>query len=259
MRKPLYRSSYNSYKPRSIRHSESRAKRNLIITIVVILVGIYVMVAYGLPFIIGHLSFLNRRDTTVDAESLKIDEAIAPPVLYIPFEATNSATLPISGYAAPDSRVEIYIDDEIKTQISTDSEGKFMTSPIELNLGTNNIKAVTINDKDKKSLPSKNIKLYFSNEKPKLEVSEPGDGTEIKGGDKKVKVAGKTDVNNSVTVNGSTVIVDSDGNFSTVASLNDGDNTLKITASNSFGNSESLERKVKYSPQDPSPSPSPSP
>lgn len=259
MRRPVYRSSYrSSFKPRSIRHSESRAKRRLIFTLAGILIATFVFFMWGLPFIIGQLSFLNKRDKPIDASELKIDEAIAPPVLYIPFEATNSATLPISGYAAPLSKVDIYIDGEIKSQTSADTEGKFTSDPISLNLGTNNIHAVTISDSDKKSLPSKNIKLYFSNEKPTLEISEPADGTEIKGGDKKVKVAGKTDENNSVTVNGSTVIVDNEGNFQTVLALNDGDNTITVIASNSFSNSNQMERKVKYT-QDAAPSPSPSP
>lgn len=259
MRRPVYRSSYNSYKPRSLRHSESKAKRKLIFTIVGIIVACYVLFNWGLPFVIGHLSFLNKHKETVQADTLKIDEAIAPPVLYIPFEATNSASLPISGYAAPLSRVEIYIDDEVKAQTSTDSEGKFEAGPISLNLGTNNIHAVTINDSDNKSLPSKNIRLYYSSEKPELSVSEPADGTEVKGGDKKVKVAGKTEVNNSVTVNGSTVIVDSEGNFSTVVALNDGDNTLTVVASNSFGNNNQIQKNVKYVSSDPAPSPSPNP
>lgn len=227
------------------------------ITLGVIVVGSIIFFVWVLPFIIGQLSFLNKREKPVDVEALRLDEAIAPPVLYIPFEATNSASLPISGYAAAGSKVEVYIDEEIKAQVDTDSESKFTTSAISLNLVTNNINAVTIDKDNKKSLPSKNIKLYFSNEKPELSVSEPGDGTEIKGGDKKVKVAGKTDANNSVMVNGSTVIVGSEGNFETVVALNDGDNTLTIVASNSFGNSNQLQRLVKYTSSDPAASPSP--
>lgn len=255
MRRPIYRSSF---KPRSLRHNESRAKKKLIFTLVVILGLTYVLFVWILPFLIGQLSFLNKRNTTVDAESLKIDEAIAPPVLYIPYEATNSASLEFTGYAAPLSRVELYLDGEIKTQTSTDSEGKFTTPPVTLNLGTNNITAVTISDSEKKSLPSKIIKLYYSNEKPTLEVSEPTDGAVITG-DKKVKVSGKTDVNNSITVNGSTVIVDSEGNFQTIIPLNDGENVLVIKASNTFGNNAETSRKVNYPPSEPSPSPSANP
>ncbi len=255
MRRPVYRSTF---KPRSLRHNESKAKKKLIFTIVGILLVSYVFFVWILPFVIGQLSFLNKKNTAVDVESLKIDEAIAPPVLYIPYEATNSASLEFTGYAAPLSKVELYIDGEIKNQTTTDSEGKFTTSQVALNIGTNNITAVTINDVDNKSLPSKNIRLYYSNEKPKLEIAEPAEGAQITG-DKKVKVAGKTDANNSVTVNGSTVIVDSEGGFQTVVAVNDGETTLTIRASNTFGNTEETTRKVNYSSAEPSPSPSPNP
>ncbi|HLC88336.1 MAG TPA: hypothetical protein VJG66_04770 [Patescibacteria group bacterium] len=256
MRRPSYRSTF---KPRSLRHSESKAKKKLILNLVIVVVLIYVFFNWGLPFLVGNLSFLNKYKSVKPVEEVKIDEAIAPPVLYVPFEATNSASLAINGYATPLSRVEIYLDDELKSQTTTDSEGKFTTDQISLNLGNNNIHALTINDKDKKSLPSKTIKLYYSNEKPTLEVSEPADGAEIKGGDKKVKVSGKTDPNNSVTVNGSTVIVNSEGNFQTQININDGDNVITIVSSTNFGTTNKLERRVKYTPQDPSPSPSPSP
>lgn len=257
MRRPIYHRS--NIKPRSVRRSESKAKQRLIFNLVFITVLIFVFFNWGLPFIIGSLSFLNKSKPAQISEDIKVDEAIAPPVLYIPFEATNSSTLIISGYAKPLSKIEIYIDEELKSQISTDSEGKFTTGSLLLNLGTNNIYALTINDSDEKSLPSKNIKVFYNNEKPVLEVSEPIDGAEIKGGDKKVKVAGKTDPNNSVTINGATVIVNSAGNFQTEIVLTDGDNVLKIVSSNNFGNNNSIERKVKYTPQDPSPSPSSSP
>ena len=255
MRRPTYRSSF---KPRSLRHSESKAKKKLIFNLVIVVVLIYVFFNWGLPFLLGNLSFLNKYKSVKPVEEVKIDEAIAPPVLYVPFEATNSASLPISGYATPLSKVEIYIDDELKSQTNTDAEGKFTSDPIVLNLGSNNLYALTINDKDKKSLPSKTIKLFYSNEKPTLEVREPADGTEIKGGDKKVKVVGKTDPNNSVTVNGSTVIVNSEGNFQTQININDGDNVIAVVSSTNFGTSNQMERRVKYTPQDASPSPSPS-
>lgn len=255
----MRRTYRSTIKPRSLRHSESKAKKRLLLNLGIIIVLIYVFFNWGLPFIIGSLSFLNKTKPAVVSEDTKIDEAIAPPVLYIPFEATNSAAIAISGYAKPLVKVEIYIDEELKTQISTDSEGKFTTNPLSLNIGSNNIYALTINDSDKKSLPSKNIKVFYSNEKPTLEISEPADGAEIKGGDKKVKIAGKTDPNNSITVNGATAIVNSEGNFQTQININDGDNLITIVASTNFGTTNQTERRVKYIPQDASPSPSPSP
>lgn len=255
MRRPIYRTSY---KPRSIRKSESRAQRKLIFNLVLVVVLVFVFFNWGLPFIVGSLSFLNKNKPSQAVTETKIDEAIAPPVLFIPFESTNSASLPISGYATPLTKVELYVDDELKSLLQTDSEGKFAAESISLNLGTNNIYAVTVNDADKKSLPSKTIKLYYSNEKPLLEVTQPADGTEIKGGDKKIILTGKTDPNNTITVNGSTVIVNSEGNFQTSIGINEGDNIITINSSNSFGNINQIQRTVKYVPQEPSPTPSPS-
>lgn len=248
-----------SFKPRSLKHSESKAKRKLIFNLVLIVVLIYVFFNWGLPFLVGNLGFLNKYKSVKPIEEVKIDEAIAPPVLYVPVEATNSASIPISGYATPLSKVEIYIDDELKSQTSADTEGKFTSEEILLNLGSNNLYAITINDANKKSLPSKTIKLFYSNEKPILEVIEPGDGTEIKGGDKKIKIIGKTDPKNSVTVNGATVIVNSEGNFQTEINLNDGENVITVVSSTNFGTTSQTERRVKYTPQEPSPSPSSSP
>lgn len=237
-----------TFKPRSIRKSESRAKKRLIFNLVLIVLLIYVFFTWGLPFIVGSLSFLNKYKTDKPQDVVRIDDAITPPILSIPFESTNSAQLKISGYSMSLSKVEIYIDDELKNQTSTDSNGKFESDPISLNLGTNNIYAVTINDADKKSLPSKTIKVYYSDEKPSLDISEPSDNAEIKGGDKKIKVVGKTDKDNNVTINGSTIIVNSEGAFQAEIPLNEGDNVITIAASNNFGNSNSLEKRVKYTP-----------
>lgn len=253
MRRPVYR----RFKPRSVRKSQSRATRNLIFNLIVIVVLVFVFFLWGLPLIVGSLGFLNKNKPVTKVEDAKVDEAIAPPVLYIPFEATNSATLPLSGYATPLSKVELFVDNELKKTVLTDSEGKFSSESIDLNLGINNIYAITVNDQEKKSLPSKTIKLLYNNEKPLLEINEPADNAEIKGGDKKIKIVGITEPENSVTVNGVTVIVNSEGNFQTEINLSDGDNTITIISSNSFGNTNQSQKAVKYIPQEPSPSPSP--
>lgn len=206
------------------------------------------MAVWGLPFLIGGLSVFNKfKPSAVKQESVE-DLAIAPPVLNIPFEATNTATLQISGYSTPNSEVEIYFDDEVKEKVETNSGGNFNTGPLELSLGTNNIYGKTINEKGIKSLPSKTIKLIFNNEKPKLEISEPQDNAQIKGGDKKIRVSGNTDPNNTISINGSNTIVSSEGKFSAEVNINEGDNVIQISTTNQVGNSNQIERKINYTP-----------
>ena len=237
------------YKPRSVRKLERKAKKGLITTIVISIVLIFVLLNWGIPALIGSLSVFNKFKTNPPKQvNTEGNAAIAPPVLSIPYEATNTAKINISGYSQPNSKVEIYIDDELQDTVLVTGDGSFTSYDIELRLGTNNIYGKTINDQDKKSLSSKNIKILFSDEKPLLEISEPEDNKEIKGGDKKVRVSGRSAFENSVTVNGSTVIVNSEGNFTTEIPINEGDNIITIMATDQYGNSENAERKVKYSP-----------
>ncbi len=238
----------SAYKPRSLRRLEKRSKRNIVISLVIMFGLFYLLVSWGLPALIGSLSFLNRFKPIMKIESASKQVVIAPPVLNIPFEATNSAGIIISGYSTPKYKVEIYFNDDLKNTVEVQDDGRFQTETILLSSGINNIYGKTIDPSANKSLSSKTIKLIYSNEKPKLEITEPTDGQRIQGGDKKIRVSGKTDVDNSVTINDVTVIINTDGNFSKEVNLNEGENTITILTTSLVGNVTKIERKVFYSP-----------
>ena len=62
--------------------------------------------------------------------------------------------------------------------------------------------------------------------------------------DRKVDILGKTSPDATVTVNGVSVLVRSDGNFFDQVSLDPGVNTITITATSRFGKSTTVVRKV---------------
>lgn len=240
-----YRSSFT---PRSIRKTQNKARNRIILGIVAVVVIGYLSITWGLPALIGGLTYITHFNSKPVTKVVSDEDiAIPPPVLNIPFEATNSASFVINGYTSPDTKVEIYFDEELKTTVDAKSDGSFSTEPLSLVTGTNNIYGKTVVG-DKKSLSSKNIRVYYDNEKPELTITSPSDNQEIKGGDKKVRVSGSTDSQNTVSINGSTVIVNGNGEFASDLSINEGDNTISISATNKFGNSTQIERKVKYSP-----------
>lgn len=246
---PANRSSYQRrYTPYSERRLARKSRNKLIFTLILAAGLLYVFLFWFLPTIIGSLSFLNKSSTKTN--DLKDAAAIAPPVLNIPFEATNSSPIQIKGYSTANSKVEIYVDDELKSSIMTQEDGSFTSEDIELSLGKNNITGVTLDDQDHKSYPSKNIVVIFDNQKPKLEISEPQDNQEIVGGDKKVKLSGSTDPVDEavVTINGSRIILDSNGGFSQMMNINEGDNNFNIKASDSAGNVTELDKKVTWKP-----------
>lgn len=52
-----------------------------------------VLVVWGLPFVVGSLSIFNRFKDVEKQEVISGSQALPPPVLNIPFEATNQAQL----------------------------------------------------------------------------------------------------------------------------------------------------------------------
>lgn len=242
---PRYRTYY---KPRSLRHREKKSTVRLIVNVILSLFLLYILITWGLPFLVSSLSFLNRFKSITHRSSNKEVALLAPPVLNIPYEATNSAQIRISGYSTPNLKVKIFIDDNLKTTTKVNDNGSFSTEPVSLVLGTNNITSKTVDDKGEESLPSKNIKVIYSSERPKLDLSSPSDNQQIKGGDKKVNVSGVTDPNDNLVVNGVTIVVGGDGHFSVDVPINDGDNNIVVAATNSVGNTTQVSRKVTYSP-----------
>ena len=140
------------------------------------------------------------------------------------------------------------MDDELKDTVSSNSDGLFQVASLSLGLGTNSIYGRTVDKENKRSLPSKSIRVLYSNDKPSLTINQPEDNKVIQGGDKKVRISGKTDPDDIVTINGSVVIVNGDGSFSVERELVDGENSFSITATSQVGNTTQIQRKVTFNP-----------
>ncbi len=78
---------------------------------------------------------------------------------------------------------------------------------------------------------------------PTLDIIAPDDMARVAA--EAVEVRGQTDPENTVAVNQDLVSVDSDGNFSSTIRLNEGLNTIEIVATNKFGKSKKIIRRVQ--------------
>lgn len=243
--------AYRSYRYRSraIKRVARRGKRNFIISLFLIMVFSYLALIWILPNFIGAIgsvkNFIHPTEKKVNSENQTT--TLAPPVLNIPYEATNTAKINIPGYSSPDLKVKLFVDDrEIQTTDVSD-DGSFTFQNIDLSLGTNNLYGKTVDETNSESLPSKTLKIIFDNEKPPLDVSEPEDGKKIQG-ERKIKFTGKTEVGTKVYINESQIIVDKDGNFSSDQSLNDGDNNFTVKAVDNALNLNEISRTVNFTP-----------
>lgn len=242
--------AYRYRSRRSAKRLASKSQRNFIITLVIIAAIAYSTITWILPSFINGLGFVKNiaspSKKVVTQSSMNAN--LAPPVLNIPFEATNTAQINITGFTTPSTKVKLYLDDGAGQTVDVSIDGSFTFENISLSLGTNNIYGTTVDSDSKESLPSKTIKVIYDNEKPNLSISEPEDNKKIQGGDKKVKVAGKTDSDVKVFVSSTQVIVNSDGSFSTDQPINDGDNDISIKAVDTASNSNEIQRRVNYTP-----------
>lgn len=243
--------AYSRYRSRyRARKLARQSRRNFFVTILIIILLLYATLTWILPFIINGTSFV--KDSLHPSKKVVADDnknsSLAPPVLNIPYEATNTAQIDIKGYGTPHSKVTIYLDDDKKDTAEVSADGTFEFKNISLVLGTNNIYGKSVDEENHESLSSKTFKIIYDNEKPKLNINEPEDGKKIQGGDKKIKITGKTEEGAQIYINDSQIIVDKDGNFSTEVSLNDGDNNFNIKALDKTSNSTEVSKIVTYQP-----------
>lgn len=233
------------YRYRAAKKAAKKSKYNFLATIIIIFFLLFATINWILPNLISGLGFLRGRLTTqTPKKTTSSSSSLAPPVLNIPYEATNSAQISIKGYSMPKTRVIILVDEKQAGETESLEDGSFEAKGISLNLGSNSILGKT-KEGNMDSLPSKTIKVFLDNEKPFLDIYEPGDNTEIHG-DKKIKVSGKTEKQAKIFINDQRLITNSDGAFSLDYPLNEGDNILTIKAEDSAQNLTEIQRRVIF-------------
>lgn len=226
---------------------EKKIFKKLVTSLVIFVVSIVILMYAGIPIltktIIFFTSFRKENVTTNVTESVLIN----PPVLDSQNEATNSSSITVSGMADKESTVKISVNDNEAAKVMADKDAKFVAKNIKLKEGLNTIYA-TIIDKDLESSPSSSLTITYIKNPPKLDISAPNDGQRFIAESKNITISGETDPGNKVTVNARFAIVDAYGKFNFNMSLSDGDNNLKVVATDAAGNQTTVERKVNFTP-----------
>lgn len=235
---------------RLTRNSERQNKRQALIFTVAIVVLIFVLLEFG-PFFVnlfGNAVYTLRGGDKADNTQIAGQEIIQPPLLLGISDATQSAEISFSG-TAPDTKgtVEIYVNNDLKKEIDITDKTDFNVDSLSISSGENVIKTRFVKDK-KTSAFSQEYKVTYLKDKPKLDISSPSNNSIFTKADKKINVNGTTDPDNTVTVNGFRAIVTSDGKFTYLLELNNGDNNVSIEAINPAGITTKSDLKVTYNP-----------
>ncbi|MFZ2026512.1 MAG: hypothetical protein WAV30_04465 [Microgenomates group bacterium] len=229
------------------RHQNKTFIQKMAIAIVLFIAFVIFFFSIGIKVLVSFTLFLNQlansggKQQTTEQKKVFNTVAIDP----IP-SATNSATILFSGTALNFDSLEIYLNNEKLDEI--DISDTFSGEVKGLEKGENTIYFIAKSSETKETKETDPYEVLYKNEKPKLEIQEPSDNSRTNKDD--VKVSGQTDKETSIRINGQPIITDSEGKFSTMVRLKDGENKIQIVAEDIVGNQEQKEIKVTYSKDD---------
>lgn len=226
--------------------AKKRSTQTLILTIVGIVLILFILLKYGIPFI-SDLSFFTGQVTSTDSddEQSNEDEDFIPVPQVDPLpKATNKDEIKVTGTSLSGLTVQLYLngsrDEEM--EVSTDGSFEFSTRLTE---GENIIKLRAVkNEKEGEFTSSSTVK--YSKKNPELTIESPSEGANISGANP-IEVKGKTDQGNRVIVNDFQAIINPDGSWHYNLTLKGGDNEIKVTATDTAGNKTEKIIHVNYS------------
>ncbi len=213
---------------------EEITRKTVFLGLLTVVVFVLVIV-FGLPFLIKFSIMLGEARSKQDSQT---QEKVLPPMsprLILPFEATNSSQIVISGLAEKNMMVELLKNDVSIAKTQTNDAGEFSFDGIQLDSGDSKFTAVAISDKGGSSESSKEVTVTYDNNAPALTMLNPSeDSLSVDSAD--FDVIGQSEQEVSITINGQVAMVDDNGKFKLKVQLNTGKNNIEIVVKDLAGN-----------------------
>lgn len=234
---------------RLTRKEEARSLRRAFFYLVLTIGFVTLLAIWGIPSLVRVATFFSQwRGATTPIGKTDILPPAPPTINPIP-RATKKDLLSLSGTSEPGSTVEIYLNEVVNGSVVANNEGVFIVDKISLSSGENEIYAVATDQAGNNSSPSRKFNILYDNQPPELEISAPEEGASFSGeAQKRLTISGKTEAGINLTLNGRLVILDQEGNFSTTITLSEGENIVKIVATDLAENQTEKEIRVTFTP-----------
>lgn len=227
------------------RYEERKLRMRLILAIIGSIAIIGFLLVFGLKILVGFSVLVDKLRGASPASSSS-QSVLLPPILDPLPTATNSATLTVSGAGSPGNILILYVNNSEAKKLTIPSDGRFSVADLKFTDGDNTVSAKLTDEKQNVSDLSNVLTVTVKRSPPSLEVTSPAPNATITGDKHSVDISGKTEEESTVTVNDRFVVVRTDGSFFYTYPLNDGDNLLKVVATDAAGNQTIVERKVVY-------------
>jgi len=227
------------------RKSEEQITKKTVLVGLLTALSFVLILVFGLPLLFRFSLFLgNMRSKVAVEDSVKVIPPSAPRMI-IPYEATNSALIKVSGYAENETEVELLLNGVSYEKEEVDEDGSFVFEEINLVEGDNYIQALTISKDNVSSEMSPTFSVSYDKIAPYLNITNPSeDSVEVESLDYEIR--GETESGASVTVNNSIAVVDDMGQFKLKIQLISGQNEVEIISRDLAGNETKKKVKIKY-------------
>lgn len=207
----------------------------------IVLIGVFVK--WGIPLFLDVLSGPTGKKVKITEDALP---PIIPQLSAVP-EATFSASINVEGFTDADVEVTAVVNDQNGDTVITDKDGAFSLTA-KLADGENRIQVKAKNKDQKESFSV--IKIVSRDDKPiNITLESPKDGSEFSGKTNQVvEFRGKLDkAEADLTINNAFARVMSDGTFSLMFRLSEGDNEINIVATDKAGNRSEKSLRLSFS------------
>lgn len=229
------------------RYSEQQQQKRLAVGLIGIIVILLFVGFFGVKLLISFSLLIDKLrggSSTQPAQSTQT--LVLPPTLDPLPEATNSASIVVTGKGLAESNLILYVNELEETKQDVAKDGSFTITQVSLKDGSNTVSAKLVDANGNMSDLSNVVRTSVKRKPPLLEIQEPSEGSTINGDKKTVTVRGKTDEDVSININGRFVVIGNNSAFQYDYPLNDGANTLSIVASDLAGNQTTIDRHVTY-------------
>jgi len=237
----------NSPRPNSrlFKHEKSKLIKQTALYVVGGLVTLVFFVVVLMPAAIRFFFFiLDGNSSNLN----KITDTLPPqvPILSLPYQATNSATVRLTGFGEAESQVILLVNGTEVATIPVDQTGNF-EHELRLETGQNELKVYGVDATKNESVVSPVYLLFSDSEPLTVDIEEPQSGAEIVGRkNQTLLVKGKTKPETKIYLNDRLNYVKADGAFEIPVSLSEGENTLKVRAVDKASNTYEMELKVTF-------------
>jgi|WetSurMetagenome_2_1015567.scaffolds.fasta_scaffold115397_2 hypothetical protein len=231
---------------------EKQSKKMFIFSTLGLIIIILLIVIFGQTLLVDFsviLASLKSGSTQNSNAQEQSTVYIASPFLDPQPDATNSAAINVSGAQSsnPSVQIKLYVNNELIDVTKTKINNTFEFIDVKLKEGQNNIKAIA-SIQNNNSANSNIVTINYIKKEPNLSIDSPQNGDLYSGENNTALIKGKTDPGVLIKVNDFLAITKSDGNYSTILSLHNGENNIKVAAVDEAGNITEKDLKVTYSP-----------